>query len=201
MFDPKISRISLLLSEITPDLPVGRPNLSEHRSNQDRRLCWAGIFPVTHNFRNSSKKFRSAKGPCPKMNLTWQTSCPNLNPTCISPTDHFVDRPPTPGTKMSQISPNWPQTFMGIIRGPVSTLSSSSLPSNPKVGDSQYDNASLTESGYLLHGIDSRNMNYPVTNPLWFRKKVWKYFGWIRCSLGAISNQKKAQYSRIKLTF
>ena len=36
--------------------------VSEHRSNQDRRFCWAGIcqFMVTHNSHNSSKKFCSS---------------------------------------------------------------------------------------------------------------------------------------------
>ena len=35
MFDPKIFEICAILSEITHDLPAGRPNLSEHESNKN----------------------------------------------------------------------------------------------------------------------------------------------------------------------
>ena len=74
------------------------PQLVKKKSTRSRGLVWTWTWP-----------------PCPD-----EDSCPNLDPTCISPTSHFVCLAPTSKsvTKMTQICPILPQTFMGIIQGP-----------------------------------------------------------------------------------
>ena len=132
MFDPKISRNHPFLSGQNfrnlrifvrnrpwPLLPVGPicPNTDPTR----RCLCWPGIchFMVTHKSPNSSKNFFcSAKGPCPNVDLTsmsWRASLSEPGSNLHHPNWLFC---PTSGTKMFQICPILPQTFMGIIRGP-----------------------------------------------------------------------------------
>ena len=91
MFDPKISQNRPFLSgQIFRNLGIfvrNRPRLTSQPvgpicPNTDPTKALPLLtrhcrFKVTHNSHNSSKKFRSAKGPCPNVDLTsmrWRAS-------------------------------------------------------------------------------------------------------------------------------
>ena len=136
MFDPKISQNRPFLSgQIFRNLGIfvrNRPRLTSQPvgpicPNTDPTKALPLLtrhcrFKVTHNSHNSSKKFRSAKGPCPNVDLTsmcWQASLSEPGFDLHHPNWLFCPSgPPTSGIKMSKICPILPQTFMGIIRGP-----------------------------------------------------------------------------------
>ena len=76
----------------------------------------------------SKKKIRSAKWPCPNMHLTSmyrRSSCPNLEPTNISKTGHFVRPAPDLCDQNDQNLSDLASNVNGNYQGSSSSLSES----------------------------------------------------------------------------
>ena len=115
----KIFEIWAFLSEMSPDLPAGRPICPNMDPTRTPGICHG---PDLNRRLSQLPKISTQQVALSEHGPDLNFSGELLVRTWTRPTSAKLailsGRPLTSGTKMTQICPTWHQTLMGIIRGP-----------------------------------------------------------------------------------